>query len=259
VQVFFGTVEATVVSVSYNQVVVLSPPAPFGGVDVVAAVTVKNIGSGVVSNGDVTFTYTPDMHITALANGTQSTDVPFTPVTIYGTGFQAPVFVTLAGTEAFVQSVSATEIVVMPALPPNCGGGSGAASVTNITTGETATGGNFTYVVVPMAVTAIVPQAAQTNDIVELDGTNLPAAVADAQVTFNGRAAFVQSVGAGFVKVQVPPGTVTTPPTCTPPNPVGTLQPVESAVVFVRDLASQCSVTAPMSFSYELPCVAPAP
>jgi hypothetical protein len=99
----------------------------------------------------VLFTYTPDMHITAIANGSQSTDQPFTPVTIYGTGFQAPVVVTLAGVQAFVQSVSATELVVMPGIPAGCsGGGAGAVVVTNITTGETASGlgVTFTYVVV---------------------------------------------------------------------------------------------------------------
>ena len=160
VQVFFGTVEATVVSVSFNQVVALSPPAPFGETDFAAPVTVKNINSGIVSNF-VLFTYTPDMHITAIANGVQSTDAPFTPVTIYGTGFQAPVVVTLAGIQAFVQSVSATELTVMPGIPAGCGGGgSGSVVVTSITTGETATspaGVTFTYVVVPMTVVVAGP------------------------------------------------------------------------------------------------------
>jgi hypothetical protein len=260
VQVFFGTVEATVVSISYNQVVVLSPPAPFDptAANVSAAVTVKNIASGLVSNDDVLFSYTPDMHITAIANGTQSTDAPFSPVTIYGTGFQAPVAVTLAGVPAFVQSVSATELVVLPTLPPNCGGGSGAAVVVNITTGETASGGTFTYVVVPMTVTNMTPQVGQTDTLIEIDGTNLPPSVADTQVTFSGRAGFVESVGAGFLTVRAPSGTVTTAPACVAPNPAGTLQTVETASVVVKDLASQCTA-APQTFSYQLPCVAPTP
>ena len=261
VQVFFGTVEATVVSVSYNQVVALSPPAPFGPTDtnVSVPVTVKDIASGLVSNDDVVFSYTPDMHITGLSNGSESTDAPFTPVTIYGTGFQAPLSVTLAGIPAIVQSVSATELVVMPTLPPNCGGGSGAAVVVNLTTGETAQGGTFTYVVVPMVITNLTPPVGQTDTLVEIDGKNLPANQADARVTFSGRAGFVESVGNGFLTVRVPLGTVATFPTCTGSNPAGTLETVETATVVVQDLASQCTATSPQLFSYQLPCVVPTP
>lgn len=263
VQVFFGAVEATVVSISYNQVVALSPPAPFGATDLTVGVTVKNIGSGVVSNADVLFSYTPDMHIIAISNATQSTDVPFTPVTIYGTGFQAPAAVTLAGVPAFVQSVSATELVVLPALPLGCGaGGAGSVVVTNISTGETVTSGSgitFTYIAVPMTVTNVIPSLGQTGDVIELDGTNLPTSTANAQVLFGSRAGLVQSVGTGFLTVKVPPGTVSTLPTCTGVNPAGTLQIVETVTVTVKNLANQCSVLAAQSFSYELPCVVPAP
>src|SRR5262245_29493320 len=59
VQVFFGTAEATVVSVAYNQIVVLSPPAfgaGAGNLNQQVAVTVRNIASGIVSNASVTFT-----------------------------------------------------------------------------------------------------------------------------------------------------------------------------------------------------------
>ncbi len=258
VQVFFGAVEATVISVSYNQVVVLSPPAPFDptATDVSAAVTVKNIASGLVSNDDVLFSYTPDMHITGIANGRQSTDAPFSTVTIYGTGFQAPVAVTLAGVPAIVQSVSATELAVLPTLPPNCGGGAGTAVVVNLTTGERAVGGDFTYVVVPMTVTSLTPQVGQTDTVIQINGTNLPPSVADALVTFNGRPGFVESVGSGFLTVRVPTSTVTTAPTCVAPNPAGTLQTTETASVVVKNLASGCTAPAQV-FSYQLPCVVP--
>jgi hypothetical protein len=269
VQVFFtptaGTaapVEATVVSVSYNQVVALSPPAPFDPAanNVSASVSVKNIASGLTSSETppVIFSYTPDMHITAITNARQSTDVPFTPVTIYGTGFQAPVVVTLAGVQAFVQSVSATELVVLPAYPPNCGAGSGTeVVVVNVTTGETATGGPFTYIAVPMTITNVIPAVGQTNDVIELDGTNLPSSAANAQVLFGSRAGLVQSTGAGFLTVKVPPGTVTTPPTCAPGNLAGTLQDVEPVSITVKNLVTQCSASA--AFTYQLPCVVPAP
>ena len=69
VQAFFGTVEATVVSVSYNQVLALSPPAFGAGernLNASVPVTVKNIVSGRGLERDVTFTYTPAMKITSL-------------------------------------------------------------------------------------------------------------------------------------------------------------------------------------------------
>jgi len=261
VQVFFGTVEATVVSVSFNQVIALSPPAPFGEVDVTAPVTVKNISSGVVSNG-VLFTYTPDMHITAIANGVQSTDAPFTPVTIYGTGFQAPVVVTLAGVQAFVQSVSATELVVMPGIPAGCGaGGAGSVVVTSITTGETATspsGVSFTYVVVPMTVVSLVPPAGLSGSPVEIDGSNLPTSTANAQVLFGTRAALVNAASATALSVTAPPGTVTVSPTCVGTDPAGTLYTVETVPVSVKNLQNGCLVTGP-PFAYQLPCVVPGP
>lgn len=262
VQVFFGTVEATVVTVSYNQIVALSPPAPFGETEVSVPVTVKNIASGAVSNDDVIFAYTPDMHITAIANGVQSTDQPFTPVTIYGTGFQAPVVVTMASIQAFVQSVSATEIVVMPGIPQGCGaGGSGAIVVTSIATGETATspgGVQFTYVSVPMTVVQLVPAFGISGSSVEIDGSNLPTTPANAQVLFGTRAALVNAASATALTVTVPPGTVATAPTCTGGNVAGTLQVVETVPVTVKNLSTACTVNGP-AYGYQLPCVVPAP
>jgi hypothetical protein len=262
-QVFFGGVEATVISVSFNQIVVLSPPAPFNQAAGPVQVTVRNISSGVTSGDNVTFTYTPDMHITAIANGTQSIGQPFTSVTIFGTGFLAPVAVTLAGVPAFIQSVAATEIVVVPGLPIGCGGGvSGQIVVVNITSGETATSDPsvvFTYVGAPTAVTNVIPQLGQAGDLIELDGTNLPTSVVNTQVLFNSRAGIVQSANGTVITVTAPPGTVTTNPTCTGTNPAGTLQVVETVPISVTNIATTCNVVAAQSFSYELPCVIPAP
>ena len=259
VQVFFGAVEATVVSVSFNQVVVLSPPAPFSETEVVVPVTVKNIASGLVSPEDtVVYTYTPDMHITAISNATQSTDQPFTPVTIYGTGFQAPLSVTLAGIEATVMSVSATEVVVMPGIPRGCGAGaSGPVIVINSTSGERVSSGVgvvFTYIGVATTVTNVIPPAGLAGITVELDGTNLPTSVANTQVLFGSRVALVNSASATVITVTAPPGTVTANPTCTGSNPAGTLQVVETVPITVKNLTNACAVQS-QSFSYELPCV----
>src|SRR5262249_27895115 len=164
VQVFFGTAEATVVSVSYNQVVALSPPATgagSGNLNQTVPVTVKNIASGIVSNATVTFSYSPAVKVTSISNGTQSTFPPFSPVTIFGQGFQAPVAVTLAGVPAFRQSVWATEIGVLPSQPllSACANITGDVIVVNIDTGDgnTPPTPQFTYVVAKPAITNVAP------------------------------------------------------------------------------------------------------
>lgn len=264
VQVFFGTVEATVISVSYNQVVVLSPPAfgaGQGNLNQVVPVTVKNIASGIVSAATVNYSYTPAVKITSVSNGTQRVDQPFSPVTIYGQGFQAPVAVTLAGIPAYVQSVSATEIQALPSLPllSGCSNISGAVSVTNIDTGDTASGGGFTYVVPELAITGVSPQIGQAGTAVTITGTNFPLTVADADVKFGARQAFVTSVSSGTLVATAPPGTVTTNPSCTGSNPANTLQTVETVDVTVTNRANSCTNTVAQAFSYQLPCVVPTP
>jgi hypothetical protein len=265
VQVFFGAAEATVVSVSYNQVIVLSPPAPFGaGENVSETVTVKNINSGVVSSQGVNFLYTPDVHIVSMSNGTQRVDQPFFPVTIFGTGFQAPMAVSLAGIPAFVQSVSATEIVVLPGTPllAACSNISGGVVVVNLDTGDGASNPDlvFTYVVPQLAITSVAPQTGTAGTQVGITGSNFPLTFADADVKFGSRAAFVQSIVPGSsVVVSAPASTVTTAPSCTGSNPVNTLQTVETVDVTVTNRANTCSATAAQAFSYQLPCVIPTP
>lgn len=265
VQVFFGAVEANVVSVSFNQVVVLSPPAFGAGADNLnqtVQVTVKNIGSGVVSNG-VDFRFTPAVQLTAISNNVQRTDVPFTAVTIYGQGFDAPVAVSLAGIAAIVQSVSATEIVVLPVFPllSGCSNLSADVSVTNINTGDTATGLSFTYIVPQMAITGVTPAVGVTGDPVTITGVNFPQTVADAEVKFGGRTAFVSSVAPGSITVTVPPGSVTTAPVCTDPDPLvdPVLQDVQTVDVTVTDRATGCTATVAQAFTYQLLCVKPTP
>ena len=101
--------------------------------------TVRNIASGLVSNA-VTYTYSEPMIITGFSNNIQPLGGPFTPVTIFGRGFQAPVAVSLAGFGAFVQSVSATELVVIPgpAVATGCADVSGPIGVVNLNTGSRA-------------------------------------------------------------------------------------------------------------------------
>lgn len=266
VQVFFGAAEATVVSVSFNQIVVLTPTAlaAGGGTEIatVVPVTVKNIASGAVS-APVNYTYAPPILITSASNLTQRTDAPFTPVTIFGQGFQAPVAVTLAGIPAFVQSVSATELVVVPGFPlvQACGNITGGIAVTNINSGETATADDltFTYIVPKPVITGVSPTVGQAGDSVTITGVSFPQSIGDTEVKFGDRVAFVIDSGPGFLVVTVPPGEVTTPPACNPPNTGGELQDTETVDVTVTDRATTCTATVTRAFTYQLPCVAPTP
>jgi hypothetical protein len=269
VQVFFGTAEATVVSTTFSQIVVISPPAPAGsgsgGVPVPVPVFVKNINSGQQNPTPVNFTYTIPIRITSADNLTQRIDLPFTPVTIYGAGFQAPVAVSLAGIAAHVNSVSATEIVVLPGNPliEGCSDITGPISVVNIDTGDGATSANtltFTYVVPKPNIQSIVPtnDAGGANTQATITGTGFPLP-GNAQVKFGSKIAFIVTGTQGSLTVTIPPGSVTTAPACTPPNGSGALQVVETVDVTVTDVITGCTATAPQAFSYELHCVVPTP
>src|ERR1051325_6825843 len=116
VQVFFGSSEAQVISVQFNQVVVLSPPgrntSPNGGVPVLGPVSVRviNINSNKSTSLDNAFRYTPKAQITAV---TPSRGSAFggTDVTIDGTGFDDPIAVTIGGVPAQVLRVFGSQIL----------------------------------------------------------------------------------------------------------------------------------------------------
>ncbi len=274
VQVFFGGVEATVVSASYNQVVALSPPA-FGAGDPnrnqTVPVTVKNIASGLVSNASVTFSYTPAVKVTSISNNTQSID-HLSPVTIFGQGFQAPVAVGLAGVAAVVQSVSATEIVALPTRPlaADCNNITGPVTVTNIDSGDTGSGAVFTYLMPQLVITGITPGTScpagspcdpngGTGGLsVVISGANFPTSIADADVKFGNQTAFVTGVDSvnGTITVTAPI-TTTTATACANGNPQGTPQTTATVDVIVRNRVTGCSATAVQSFQYQQPCTVP--
>ncbi len=260
VQVFFGSVEATVVSVSYNQVVVLSPPAFGAGapnLNQTVAVTVKNIGSGVTSNG-VDYRYTPAVQLTAISNNTQPGQGPFVPVTIYGQGFQAPVAVSLAGWAASIVSVSATELVVVPGHPlaSGCADVAGDVTVTNIDTGDSASGLSFTYVVPTPIITNVNPAFGQPGTSVTITGTNLPLAISDAEVRMGTTLAGVTAASGTAITFTVP-DTGTAAPVCSGSDSPGTPETVSTLDITVTSRSTSCTVKLPQAFQYQLPCVPP--
>jgi hypothetical protein len=162
VQVFFGSAEAQVISVTFDTIIVMSPRASDtapGGSGVVTgpvAVTVRNVGSNTSGTSPVQFRYTPKMQITTVG----PTEGPFTGgtrVRIDGVGFDDPLAVSVAGIAAQVISVSGSEVIVQTARVnlTSCADINGPIVVTNTENGDTASGGTFIFRVPKPLITAI--------------------------------------------------------------------------------------------------------
>ncbi|MGH9365392.1 MAG: IPT/TIG domain-containing protein [Thermoanaerobaculia bacterium] len=265
-QVFFGSVEAPPpVSVTYNQIVVLSPPATGPGFDNLnrtVDIRVHNVTSGkdsAATSGD-RFTFVTQIRIFSLSNGTQNIDA-LSPVTIFGQGFSSPVAISLAGIPATPISVSATELVAMPSVPLMSGctpPAPGPVSVTNINTGDSATSTVlFTYVVTNVVIGSISPNTvlASTGGSVTISGSGFPANgnISAVTVTIGGAPAIVTSVSASSISVTVQSLSVT-PPACGS-SPPATVLPAVTKDVTVTNLITGCSATAAQSFTFTAPCL----
>jgi uncharacterized repeat protein (TIGR01451 family) len=267
VQVFFGNVEATVVSVSFNQIVVLTPAAFGAGRDNLnqtVDVRVHNVTSGKDATLAGGYRYVQPLQLTAISNNDQRVDQPFTPVTIFGHGFQAPVAVTLAGRSATIVSVSESELVVVPGRPlvTSCSDINGPVVVTNINTGDMATSAfTFTYrVATPRpTIELIAPTQGAVGTVVTITGSNLPLSPEQADVRFGTRQATVTAASATSLTVVAPDNFITTNPLCGAGQAVGTLITVQTVTVSVTNVLTTCSATARDQFSYQLPCAPPTP
>ena len=265
VQVFFGGVEATVVSVSFNQIVVLTPAAFGAGRDNLnqtVDVRVRNVTSGVDAVLASGYRYVQPLQLIAISPTEERLDQALTPVTIFGHGFQAPVAVTIAGRPATVISVSESELVALPGRPlgGQCSSVPGGVTVTNINTGDTATGLSFTLLGVQPTITLVSPNAGIPGTSVTITGTNLPSRIEDARVLFGNEVATVSSAsvtGTQLVVAAPSQPTLVSPP-CLPGNPTGTLQPVGSPLELrVINVLTNCFFAS--TFQYQLPCVVPTP
>ena len=265
VQVFFGNVEATIVSVSPNQIVVLTPAAFGSGRDNLnqtVDVRVRNVTSGLEATLPGGYRYTQPLQLIAISPSEERLDQPLTPVTIFGHGFQAPVSVTIAGRPATVISVSESELVVLPGRPltGQCANVSGNVTVTNINTGETVSGLSFTFIGVQPVISLVLPNAGTPGTSVRLTGTNLPSRPEDTRVLFGTVEASVTSASSTEVVVSAPTQPTLVSPLCNPGNPVGTVQPVGSAFpITLSNVLTGCSATGSSTFQYQLPCVAATP
>jgi uncharacterized repeat protein (TIGR01451 family) len=265
VQVFFGDVEATIVSVSFNQIVVLTPPAFGSGRDNLnqsVDVRVRNVTSGLEATLAGGYRYTQPLQLIAISPTEERLDQAFTPVTIFGHGFQAPVAVTLAGRPATVVSVSESELVVLPSRPlvPGCANIPGGVTVTNINTGDTASGLSFTYLAGAGTpnILFISPTQGAVGTVVTVTGSNLPLTIADADVRFGPRQATVTAASATSLTV-VAPDNAAAAPVCPTGTAVGTVLPVGGPVsVIVTNRLTGCPTNS-QPFQYQAACVPPTP
>jgi PKD repeat protein len=187
VQVLFGSggspatfsgIEAVVESVTSTRIVVVSPTATgFGqnNLNQEVSILVRNRNSGDAVIQSNAFRYGVGVIITSIGPG----EGPFTGgqlVTLFGQGFDEPVAVSLAGFAQPIISVTGTEIIVRTvAIQPNgCTDIAGPSAVTNVETGASATGPNYTYRVASSAprITGISPRTGTGGETATITGSN---------------------------------------------------------------------------------------
>ncbi|HEY0160377.1 MAG TPA: IPT/TIG domain-containing protein [Thermoanaerobaculia bacterium] len=188
VQVLFGTAEARVINVDFNQIIVEAPTArdtsPDGSGAVVGPVdiTVRNIQSATSAVITAGFAYKAALQITAAGPGSG----PFTGgtrVEIDGIGFIGPVSVVIRTAEGDVAlqpiNVSGTRIIaITPAVAiENCEGLDGPIIVTNIINGDQAEGPSFRFDVPQPIIIDIDPD----EDGIVTEGDSIEVTVANAQ------------------------------------------------------------------------------
>lgn len=286
VQVFFGAAEAQVISINFNQLVVISPTARDtlpGGSGTPGAVgtgpvdiRVININSATTATLTAGFRYIAKMQITAITP-TFGSALGGTDVRIDGIGFNDPVTVDIGGVRAQTIRVSATEILARTgATASPCAPGSiTVVTVTNVDNGDTAVSPqNFVYVAVPPVITGVIVSsppltiggAVNVNVLnpgvgqlgTAFVGFNIgdkPAAVTPNQIS--------SGTGTQSFSVIVPP-TITFPSvSCTPgAGLIGTqLGPVTLPITF-NNQTDSCTTTQPNAVTINPPganpCVVPA-
>ncbi len=270
VQVMFGTREANVIDVSYDEIVCLSPDYTPTGLTppVTVDVSVRNIASGLTSTLPGAFTYGESMFI----SGNSPSEGPpsgGTQVTIFGSGFRAPLAVewipdqgSAGAVPAQVVSVSGNQIVIVTgaADPVPCDDSAGLFRVTQLDSGVSVEGGAFTYGGQNLTIYALTPSSGASGTPVTVTGNNF--AVADAseavRVTFDDLqpqiATFPDPNDLNTIQVTVPDTTPFEFDTvdCVGDQGATGCQQVSSPVdVTVENLATGCADTLANGFGLE--------
>jgi IPT/TIG domain len=248
IQVFFGAAQASVISVTFNQIIVTSPTGRDTATDGAGAVTgpvnvrVLNVTSGRSVTAEGGFRYTPKMQIT-LIEPNQGPFTGGTRFTIDGSGFNEPLAVTLAGVGATIIKVTGTQITGISngVVPTGCSDVTGPVVVTNGDNGDTATGPTWIYRVFRPVIVGIsgTPTLGGQVTITVANATD------PTRIAIGGRAAniissIVNPDGTTSYTVTVPSSLTLNTRTC----PNGTVVPVPTAFdVQVTSLLSTCTDT----------------
>ena len=216
VQVLFGNgttansftgIEAQVVTVTQTRIVARTPAATaFGQINLNEEVDllVRNLSDGSSAIFANAFRYGVDVLITAISPA-EGPATGGTRVTLFGQGFDEPVAVELAGVGQQIISVTGTEIIVRTVAidPAGCDDVEGDTRVTNIETGDSATGPGFIYRVSSLTplITGVNPSSGASGILATLTGSGFAQPL---EVTFGDAAAQVQSVSANQIVVRVP-------------------------------------------------------
>jgi hypothetical protein len=282
VQVFFqggsagGTValEASVVSATATQLVVLSPPAQgFGNslANNAVDIRVKNLNSGFETTKLAAFRYGSKVLVTSFGPGQLEYNDTTTLITIHGQGFASPVAASIAGVAAHVVSVSGTEVVVQsPGVQPTgCADVSLPVSVVNINTGDSSVSSAlFVYKVPKTTINSVVPssgpQGGGTSVSIVGSGFDGPGGINDVRVQFGDQSAQVTGGTPGSVILAVTPAFTGNFPTqsCSAGGVQGTMNIGAAVDVKVTNLATTCTDTAPKGFIYnpsDISCKVPPP
>lgn len=220
VQVFFGSgsspssfngVEASVDSVTANEIVVTTPSATgFGqqNLNSTVDVLVRNVESGFATIASSAFSYGTPVLITA-AGPTAGPYTGGTRVTIHGQGFDAPVAVSIDGIGQTVLSVTGTEIVIrtVGVNVGNCPSDgtieADGFSVTNVESGDSAEADiTFSYIVPTPVITGVSPNSGPEsgNTPVSVQGLDFTDPV---RVLFGDQAAPVESLAGDGTSIDV--------------------------------------------------------
>lgn len=265
-QVFFGNAEATVLSVAFNQIIALTPQVPPNSPNLNSQVEVRV--HEVTSGTDATFTgfrYVEKVAITAITANLQRVDQPFSQVTIFGRGFEAPVAVTLANIAAKVISVSATEVIVLPGDPviSGCLDVSGPAQVVNINTGDSDSSTvGFTYLVsvTKPVITNVSPSSAAAGSSININGFNFaggPTGIGRINSVLIGGRPVSFSVQSDSSIIATMPDLAKTAPVCTGSQAAGDLVANGSVDIALTANVTGCSATATGAVVYLQACTPP--
>lgn len=232
VQVFFSggaLVEAPILSLAADRIVVRTPSATgpnFANRNAVVDVRVLNLATGLEAVRAGAFQYgdgAAGQNVIITSAGPGRGDYRGgTTVTIFGSGFEAPVAVEFGGFAQQEISVTGTEIIARSVKVPllNCAETSGPFGVVNIETGEAAVSNIlFTYVPIMVSISGIDPAQVNTDERGGVVGSatfTISGVVGfddgdTVTVTFDDVLAFGVSVdpAAGTITGQIPPYTQT--------------------------------------------------